>query len=100
MISIAKGEYIGTDDTHNVYAELTIIKMAVTLFEEKIDDYTNVYVFTDNQSAIKAIEHPRRQSGQYIIKEILDTISRIHNSEPTCVVHLEWGTRKHEHRGK
>ena len=73
--SIAKGEYIGTDDTHNLYAaELIAIQMAVALFEEKIDDYTNVYVFTENQFAIKAVEHPRRQSGQYIIKEILDTI--------------------------
>src|SRR5438046_2357511 len=50
--SVIKGEYLGTDDTHNVYAaELTAIwQMAVTLLE---DNVTNVYDITDNQSAIK-----------------------------------------------
>jgi ribonuclease HI len=85
---VDKGEYIGMDDNHNVYAaELTATQMV--LVEENIDDYTNVHVFTDNQSAINAVQ-PRRQSGQYIIKEILDVISRIHDSKPTCPVHLEW----------
>lgn len=41
--SITKGEYIGKDDTHNVYA--AAIHMTATLLGEKIDDYTNVYVF-------------------------------------------------------
>ena len=64
--------------------------MTITLFEEKITEYRNVHVFTDNQSSIKAVEHPRHQSGQYIIKEILDSIDRIHDLEPTCTIHLEW----------
>jgi hypothetical protein len=47
--NVIKGEYIGTDDTHNVYAaELTAIQMAVTLFKETMDKYKNAYVFTDN----------------------------------------------------
>ena len=88
---VTKGEYLGTEDTHNVYAaELTAIQMAVGLFEEKADEYTNAYVFTDNQSAIQAIDSPMRQSGQYIIKEILDTIDRIHEVKPTCTIHIEW----------
>lgn len=37
---------MGTEDTHNVYAaELTAIEMAITLFEEKIDEHKNVYIF-------------------------------------------------------
>jgi len=48
-LKITKGEYVGTEDTHNVYAaELTAIQMAVSLFEEKIEKYKNVYIFTDN----------------------------------------------------
>ena len=90
-INTIKTEYIGTEDTHNVYAaELTAIQMAITLFEQKIAEYRNVFIFTDNQSSIKAIEHPRHQSGQYIIKQILDSINRIHDLEPTCIIHLEW----------
>src|SRR5204863_3863308 len=74
-INVTKGEYIGTDNTHNVYAaELTAIQMAITLFEEKIQEYPNVYIFTDNQSAIQTIETPKQQSGQYIIESILDKI--------------------------
>src|SRR5436190_9676439 len=66
------------------------IQMAITLFEEKIDEYMNVYVFTDNQSTIQAVDSPKRQSGQYIIKEILDIIDRIHKVKPACTIHMEW----------
>ncbi len=55
--SIIKGKYIGTDDIYNFYAaELMAIQMAITLFEEKVDEYMNVYVFTDNQSTIQAVD--------------------------------------------
>jgi hypothetical protein len=48
-LQITKGKYIGTEDTHNVYAaELMAIQMAVTLFESKIEEYSNIDIFTDN----------------------------------------------------
>jgi ribonuclease HI len=85
------GDYIGTDDAHNVYAaELTEIQMAVTLFGGDIDEYANAYIFTDNQSAIQTVESPKRQLGQYIVKEILDTMDRINETKPTCNIHTEW----------
>jgi ribonuclease HI len=87
----AKGKYVGTDETHNVYAaELMAIQMAVSLTEEKIEEYTNVHIFTDNQSAIQAIESPRKQSGQYIIKGIIDITDRIHAIKPTTNIRIEW----------
>ena len=62
--SDTKGKYVGTSDTHNVYAaELTAIQMAIELFTEKSDEHTNAYIFTDNQLAIQAVETPKRQSG-------------------------------------
>jgi len=86
-----KCKYMGTEDTHNVYAaELMAIQMAVSLFEEKIEEYSNIYIFTDNQSAIQTIESPKRQSGQYIIKGILDIIDRTYAIKPTCNIHIEW----------
>ena len=90
-IKVTKGKYIGTDNTHNVYAaELTAIQMAITLFEKKIQEYPNVYIFTDNQSAIQTIETPKQQSGQYIIKSILNKIDKIHEANPTSNIHIEW----------
>ena len=90
-INITKGEYIGTDNTHNVYAaELTATQMAITLFEERTQEYSNVHIFTDNQSAIQAIESPKQQSGQYIIKSILDIIDKIYEAKPSCSIHIEW----------
>ena len=84
-------EYIGTENTHNVYAaELMAIQMAVFLFEKRIEEYPNVHIFTDNQSAIQTIESPKRQSGQYIVKGILDIIDRVYAVKPTCNVHIEW----------
>lgn len=60
------------------------------LFEERIQEYSNVYIFTDDQSAIQATESPKRQSGQNIIKSILDIIDRIYEAKPTCNIHIEW----------
>ena len=64
--------------------------MAVKWFEEKINEYVNIYIFTENQSAIQTIDSPKRQSGQYIIKKIMDTIERINEIKPTCNIHIEW----------
>lgn len=42
--NVTKGEYIGTDDTHNVYAaELIAIRMAITTFQETMDN-TRMYI--------------------------------------------------------
>jgi hypothetical protein len=55
---------------------------------------TNVYsqgiIFTDSQAAIKAIAKPRQQSGQQIIKAILNIIDDIHKIKPDFQIHLEW----------
>jgi len=65
------------------------IQMAVTTFKEKMNKYTNIYIFTDNQSAIQMVKSPKWQSGQYIVKKILDTIDRIYEAAPTCNLHIE-----------
>jgi ribonuclease HI len=55
-----------------------------------MDKYGNVYIFTDNKSAIQSVDTPMRQSGQYITEEILDIIDEIHERTPACIVHIEW----------
>ena len=87
---MTQGKYIGTDNIHNVYAaELIATRMAITLFKERIQEHSNVHIFTDNQSAIQAIESPKQQSGQYIIKSILDIIDKIYEAKPTFSIHIE-----------
>ena len=36
------------------------------------------------------VESPKRQSGQYIAKKILNTIDRINEAAPTRNIHIEW----------
>jgi len=63
-IDVIKDEYIDIDNIHNVYAmESMITQMAIILFEEKIQEYSKIHIFIDNQSMIQTIESPKRQSG-------------------------------------
>lgn len=65
--------YIGPLDLYSVYiGELVGISLALDLALDEIDSYpgTSVLIFTDNQSAIKAINNPQGRSGQFRIGEI------------------------------
>jgi len=76
---------IGSPTTHTVYAaELRGIEMALTQICSKGEwasqhsqkAYTAI-IFTDNQAAIQACSGPGRSSGQYILREITRTTSRL-----------------------
>ena len=40
--------------------ELMTIQMTIILFEKKTQEYPNVHIFTDNQSAVQIIETPKQ----------------------------------------
>ena len=44
---------------------------------EDNDEYFRCHLYTDSQAAIKAFANPRRQSGQAIIREILDSVDNL-----------------------
>ena len=45
------------NNIYNIYAmKLMIFQMIIILFEEKIQEYPNIYIFTNNQFAIQIIE--------------------------------------------
>jgi ribonuclease HI len=74
-----------------VYAgELEAIHMAITQAKEFVALTTGCRIFTDSQPAIKSIAKPKRQSGQSIIKRILDEIDELHRTNPTYTLHFEW----------
>lgn len=51
-------------------AEVTAINLALTML-------LNCHIYTDSQAGAKAIDKPRRQSGQAIIKEVLDRADEV-----------------------
>jgi hypothetical protein len=57
------------------------------------DDYR---IFSDSQAAIKAINKPRKQSGQAIIKAILDSIDRAVRERPRLRITVIWIPGHHE----
>ena len=48
------------------------------------------HIYTDSQTAIKAIERPQRQSGQTIIKDLLDCIDEITNNCTNLQIEIIW----------
>ena len=47
-------------------------------------------IYTDSQSAIKAINNPHRQSGQAIIKDFIDYIDDINDKYPHLHIKIIW----------
>ena len=78
----ASHQYLGSEAQFNVYtAELTAVHLAVKQLENH-SECRLCRIYTDSQAAIKAIDRPRRQSGQTIIKNILDSIDEVTNKHP------------------
>jgi ribonuclease HI len=84
--------YLGSENESMVYAgELEAIQMAID--HVKLEDnshYKKCRIFTDSQSAIKSLAKPKRQSGQSIIKRILDEIDTLYETNPSYELQLEW----------
>lgn len=50
--------------------------MAMTVKETRIQDMWAVNIYVDNQAAIRAAAEPGRQSGQYLLKEVVQGIDK------------------------
>ena len=82
-IPIGKLQYLGTSANSTVYAaELTGIDMALAWGLDNTWPICNhIYIWTDNQAAISAIDNPRCPSGQFILRNIvakLDALAQRH----------------------
>jgi ribonuclease HI len=53
-------------------------------------EYQICRIYIDNQAAIKAIDNPRRQSSQTIIKDILDSIDAITSERTHPQIEIKW----------
>jgi len=74
-----------------VYAgELEAIHMALDHVKQHNSRDKKCRIFTDSQPAIKSLAKPKRQSGQSIIKRILDEIDALYEASPSYELQLEW----------
>jgi len=84
-------QHLGGEDRYNVYAgELAALQLAAEMIQND-ERKANAYrIYTDSQAAAKAIKRPRRQSGQSIIKEILDSFDALAREHPNVRISIVW----------
>src|SRR5579859_7629838 len=87
-------QHLGDETQYNVYvAELTGIHMAVTQWERS--EYPICRIFIDRQAAGTSINQPRTQSGQSIIKAVVNLINDIRAQHPHKWLQLVWVPGQH-----
>ena len=83
-------QYLGSETQFNVYtAELTVLNLAIKQLWNHSECLTG-RIYTNSQASVKAIDHPRRQSGQTIIKDILDNIDELVNEHKHLHIEVVW----------
>jgi ribonuclease HI len=90
-ITTTAHQYLGTADTTNVYAaELTAIHLGINIGGKSHQHYDKCYIHVDNQSSMRAINKPKQQSGQYIIRNIHESLDELQTQRPNLEFRIEW----------
>ena len=78
------------DDDNEYAAELRAIRKAVRVLRTQPPQSRQgmIKILTDCQSAIKSLERPQQQSGQYLLQEILEITAEL-RSQGTKIT-LQW----------
>ena len=63
------------------------VRMGVRMLEHKA---RKCYIYVDSQSAIQALQNPRRQSGQAAIRKVLDQIDHVRLQNPALKIEICW----------
>jgi ribonuclease HI len=86
----ASHQHLGSEAQFNVYtAELTAIHLAIKQLWNHCECWT-CRIYSDSQAAIQAIDHPRKQSGQTIIRDILKSMDEVTNKYTHLQIELIW----------
>ena len=89
--STSAHQYLGKADAANVYAaELTAIHLGINMAGKSHEQYDKCFIYVDNQSSIQAVDKPKQQSGQYIIRNILQSLEELQNQRPSLEFKIEW----------
>lgn len=77
--------HLGSEAQYNVYAaELSAVYISLQ------DQKTSCRIYSDSQAALKALDRPCRQSGQAIIKDILDHIDETTSGHEHTQIEIIW----------
>jgi len=83
-------QYLGTETEFNVYtAELAALHFAIKQLWNQSEHLT-CRIYTDSQVAVRAMDYPRRQSGQTIINDLLESIDEIVNEYSHIQIEIVW----------
>jgi ribonuclease HI len=86
--------HLGSQAHFNIFAaELEGFNLAVKQWYSSRREYPACHIFADSQAACKALgttTYPGRQSGQYLIKEILDHLDRTVHHHPRRKLSISW----------
>jgi ribonuclease HI len=89
-VSITAHQHLGTESSYNVFAaELTAIHLAIRMLEN-VPQYTKCIIYVDSQAAIKPITNPGCQSGQSIIRTILDNVEELRRQNLNISISMVW----------
>jgi ribonuclease HI len=71
-------QHLGTEIQYNVYsAELSAIYIALSQWKATKNQFSTCRIYADAQNAAKSIINPQRQSGQSLIKPIVDLVDNL-----------------------
>ena len=84
--------YLGPETAATVYmGELAGIKMALQIARDMVHYNMPFFIFSDNQSAIKALRRPNRRAPPKLVTEILELHRELKGlAERNVSVHLRW----------
>ena len=82
--------HLGGEAQFNVYtAEIAAMQLGLERLWNH-ETHPKCRIYTDSQTAIKAIERPQRQSGQSIIKDLLNCIDEIVEEHTQAQIEIVW----------
>ena len=87
---------MGSESASTVYAaELQGILMALQIAytettQNPVLRHKEIVIFTNNQAAIRSVQDPRWQSGQYILWQIINILGDIWEKAPEMKVRISW----------
>jgi ribonuclease HI len=82
-------QHLGSETLFNVFAaEVEAINLALKQWQS--GRHPKCHLYSDSQSSCKAILQPMRQSGQSIIKGVLNRIDTIHRRHPNWQLAISW----------